>query len=90
MRMRLIVFALIAVLGAAGVWQILQSSQAAGVVFGLSVGVVALAVLFGGRRSPSGKKPGDKMPGHAVALRQSRAMVRGEDGEIRGLPGGPA
>lgn len=90
MRTKLITFLIIAILGAAGVWQILQTSRPGAIVFGASMLVVGIAVLFARTSKPSAKKPSDKMPGHAVALRQSRAMVRGEDGEIRGLPGGPA
>ncbi|MGD1934421.1 MAG: hypothetical protein ACFB0Z_07925 [Candidatus Phaeomarinobacter sp.] len=90
MRGRLIVFLIIAALGAAGVWQILQTSQPGAIVFGTAMLLVAVLSLFGRRSSGGAQKPKDKMPGHAVALRQSRAMVRGEDGEIRGLPGGPA
>ncbi|MEQ8747541.1 hypothetical protein [Pyruvatibacter sp.] len=90
MRTKLIVFAVVGALGVAGTLFILQTSQAAAIVFGVSSLVVAIAAFSGGRKKADGKKPKDKMPGHAVALRQSRAMVRGEDGEIRGLPGGPA
>lgn len=90
MRGRLIVFLVIAALGGAGVWQILQTSQPGAIVFGAAMVLVAILSLFGKRSSGGSKKPKDKMPGHAVALRQSRAMVRAEDGEIRGLPGGPA
>ncbi|MEP0070998.1 hypothetical protein [Pyruvatibacter sp.] len=90
MRTKLITFLIIAVLGAAGVWQILQTSQPGAIVFGASMLLVGIAVLFARPSKSSGKKPSDKMPPHAVALRQSRAMVRGQDGEIQGLPGGPA
>jgi len=90
MRGRLIVFLIVAALGGAGVWQILQTSQPGAIVFGAAMSLVAIAALFGGRSRSGAKKSKDRMPGQAVALRQSRAMVRGEDGEIRGLPGGPA
>jgi len=90
MRGRLVVFLIVAALGAAGVWQILQTSQPGAIVFGASMLLVAVAALFGRRSGRGAKKSKDRMPGQAVALRQSRAMVRGEDGEIRGLPGGPA
>ncbi len=90
MGRRLIVFLIIAALGGAGVWQILQTSQPGAIVFGAAMLLVAVASLFGGKPKQGGRKPKDKMPGQAVAFRQSRAMVRGEDGEIRGLPGGPA
>jgi hypothetical protein len=97
MRTRLIVFALILAAGAYGVWHILQSSQTAAIIFGLSVLFLALSILRRPAGTGTGGKDGgktgsklDAVPGGAVAFRQSRAMVRGEEGEIRGLPGGPS
>lgn len=92
MSVRLIAFAIVAALGGAAVWQISLSSMQAAIVVGIAVAVLALGVLVSGGSAPRKRVAGgkDALPGHAVAFRQSRAMARAEDGEIRGIPGGPA
>ena len=90
MRGRLITFLIILGLGGLGTWQILQSSRPAAIVFGIAIALLALTAFLGRRTDTKGGRSADKLPPSAVALRQSRAMTRAEDGEIRGLPGGPA
>lgn len=98
MRTRLVAFAVILLAGGAGTWLILQTSRPAAIVFGLSVLLLSLTAFLNRKKPASATSDGkhttgssklDKMPAGTVAFRQSRAMVRAEDGEIRGLPGGP-
>lgn len=98
MRTRLVAFAVILLAGSAGTWLILQASRPAAIVFGLSVLLLSLTAFLNRKKTTSAASDGkhttgssklDKMPAGAVAFRQSRAMARAEDGEIRGLPGGP-
>lgn len=91
MRRRILTFLIIVALGAAVGWKILQTSQAAAIIFGLAMLLLALTVFFSTRSKTarSNTRSGSKMPPHAVALRQTRAMTRAEDGEISGLPRGP-
>lgn len=95
MRTRFVVFIIVLALGAAGTWQILASSQPAAIVFGAAMLLLSLSVFSRGRKSGSTKnKSQTKLPPHAIALRQSRALTRAEEGEISGVPssvsGGPA
>lgn len=91
---RLIACALLLAAAALTAWLIYPASLPAAVISGFAVAILALAALFrsgsaNGRGKAAAAGGKDALPGHAVALRQSRAMARAEDGEIRGIPSGP-